>query len=123
MRISDWSSDVCSSDLIAILCQQVEQRRHVHARRERIDRGGLVFIGDLDQAEFGPIAVFAHELGVHHHERCGGEAAAKVGEGGRVLDQVMDVRSEEHTSELQSLMRNSNAVLCFKKKNNRATKE
>src|SRR3546814_13167617 len=46
MRISDWSSDVCSSDL---------------------------------------------ELGVHHHERCGGEAAAKVGEGGRVLDQVMDV--------------------------------
>src|SRR3546814_5898751 len=68
-----------------------EQRRHGHARRERSDRGGLVFIGDLDQAEFGPIAVFAHELGVHNHERCGGEAAAKVGEGGRVLDQVMDV--------------------------------
>src|SRR3546814_14536909 len=87
MRISDWSSDVCSSDLlpqrhrrhlrieqrvrrgggeigddldilppgvedlehIAILCQQVEQRRHVHARRERIDRGGLVFIGDRSE--------------------------------------------------------------------------
>src|SRR3546814_7982094 len=96
-----------------------EQRRHGHARRERSDRGGLVFIGDLDQAEFGPIAVFAHELGVHHHERCGGEAAAKVGEGGRVLDQVMDVhrgRSEEHTSELKSLMRISYAVFCLKKK-------
>src|SRR3546814_5584251 len=36
----------------------------------------------------------------------------------RILDQVAVTRSEEHTSELQSLMRNSYAVFCLKKKTN-----
>src|SRR3546814_2657919 len=35
---------------------------------------------------------------------------------GHVIDQSLDIRSEEHTSELQSLMRTSYAVFCLKKK-------
>src|SRR3546814_7865811 len=90
MRISDWSSDVCSSDLgKAAACR--ERRRHragmhrlFHRSRKRL------------QASFG-----------------WREARAGFGPGqGRGPD-----RSEEHTSELQSLMRISYAVFCLKKKN------
>src|SRR3546814_14014815 len=41
--------------------------------------------------------------------------------GGRGIWRVLDIRSEEHTSELQSLMRISYAVFCLKKKNNNNT--
>ncbi len=57
----------------------------------RIDRRGLLVIGDLDQAELGPIAVFAHELGVDADVRLVGEARTEIGEGGAVLDQAMDM--------------------------------
>src|SRR3546814_5731083 len=39
----------------------------------------------------------------------------------KFLDQIAELRSEEHTSELQSLMRISYAVFCLKKKNNKST--
>src|SRR3546814_5891872 len=44
-----------------------------------------------------------------------GKQAAVVAYGGKTID-IFDVRSEEHTSELQSLMRISYAVFCLKKK-------
>src|SRR3546814_1694842 len=85
MRISDWSSDVCSSDLYLPL-RQVQHTRHVQVvRRNPFDAIG----------------------GVDDHRPDG---ANKDGpDSGRV-------RSEEHTSELQSLMRISYAVFCLKKK-------
>src|SRR3546814_2406937 len=120
MRISDWSSHVCSSDLfpgtITALFAGAEQgtaecggigeqaaddaaqrdhagagqRRHVDAESRIV---GLFNVGQRiaeDQATFG--------VGVQHFNRDARH------------------RSEEHTSELQSLMRISYAVICLKKK-------
>src|SRR3546814_7430212 len=99
MRISDWSSDVCSSDLN--LDADIARIRHpARRRRQRVERRRVV-----------------HELRE---------------ENGRTLHAMafrvtwFRPRSEEHTSELQSLMRISYAVFCLKKKINtkhRITKE
>src|SRR3546814_4835217 len=75
MRISDWSSDVCSSDL-------VEQRFQVDAGRHRVDRSGMVAVGDLDQAQFGPEGVFAHEFGIDRDEIAVLDEVAEFGERG-----------------------------------------
>src|SRR3546814_6980754 len=110
MRISDWSSDVCSSDRIELVedamllflgysCAIVGDFHTVFSvtdigpDRDCWIRGVIVLdrIGDqVDQH-------LAEPVGVGGHDRLGN-------------------RSEEHTSELQSLMRISYAVLCLKKK-------
>src|SRR3546814_9813184 len=110
MRISDWSSDVCSSDL---------------ARHHRADSGtasaadcsapaDLAFTpgkpdgeadGQYNEARSHPASPF---------NACSdGDPAYRPNSGFR----VRRGRSEEHTSELQSLMRISYAVFCLKKKN------
>src|SRR3546814_5575528 len=122
MRISDWSSDVCSSDLAAdgaalhgggadlLVAQHAEQlaealdlllhhppecfRRHVAA-------GHAGAAGGDDAVDFG----------VRDQPLQGGDdAVAVVGDDGALGHLV---RSEEHTSELQSLMRISYAVFCL----------
>src|SRR3546814_6970735 len=90
MRISDWSSDVCSSDLAATsqgsAAQAQRRNRHRHADRHSQDvEGGRGY------RSWETLRV-----------RC--RAACE------------NIRSEEHTSELQSLMRISYAVFCLKKK-------
>src|SRR3546814_6246115 len=104
MRISDWSSDVCSSDLVIV---EVEPD-FVPSRRQRI--------GPVDHSPLKPEPV-VHEAWhpVSHEQAIAAEAAAlrhqhAVAAAGRHLD-----RSEEHTSELQSLMRIPYAVFCLKK--------
>src|SRR3546814_3041931 len=96
MRISDWSSDVCSSDLKPA------------AGADRTDAGRA----------FGPGS----------HDRQSGTARPVGGTSGRSGgDEIQwdadpfEQRSEEHTSELQSLMRISYAVFCLKKKKNKQT--
>src|SRR3546814_10874126 len=110
MRISDWSSDVCSSDLPCCRC-----------------RGGPV-PGDR---RTGQRPVLPRETGQLHHplrprRRVGYHRAppagllfqeVRPGTGHR----VQAGRSEEHTSELQSLMRISYAVFCLKKKKHKIT--
>src|SRR3546814_4736821 len=122
MRISDWSSDVCSSDLDVAehalghecrLAEQAERNQHEAGERcqlefnegdeeldgedeegEQDQRPGQEHAGDLDEVlEEGPVA---HETGDRVEQR--------------------PTRSEEHTSELQSLMRISYAVFCLNKK-------
>src|SRR3546814_1388855 len=100
MRISDWSSDVCSSDLPG---------------QARPDEPLRVAVGELDVAAHAPVRA---ELPLR------AEAAVEVAV---VLEQAVTVvafvagqriafqRSEEHTSELQSLMRISYALFCLKK--------
>src|SRR3546814_4203103 len=93
MRISDWSSDVCSSDLTASAASFPDPRQPVHHRgqRQRI------------------LALHRAMPGVGHH----------IGRGfrpGPAQRRDQPRRSEEHTSELQSLMRISYAVFCLKKK-------
>src|SRR3546814_6618113 len=95
MRISDWSSDVCSSDLGGSAVRRGHPvLPHFLRHRRRADRGLRLCpraAGDLGGVRRGA---------VHGADVVGGGEA----------------RSEEHTSELQSLMRISYAVFCLKKK-------
>src|SRR3546814_1386697 len=79
MRISDWSSDVCSSDLLA---------------------SSLGFAKQWTGSFAPGFTIFA----------------------GLTAVALVALRSEEHTSELQSLMRISYAVFCLKKKNKHTKK-
>src|SRR3546814_1210144 len=87
MRISDWSSDVCSSDL-QFPAQPANQRNQQRDRHREPPAPGK---GDEQRFDRRGIRHFAPE--------------------GQAVE-----RSEEHTSELQSLMRISYAVFCLKKK-------
>src|SRR3546814_10835857 len=111
MRISDWSSDVCSSDLRDRRRGGVEDRGagDDRAADREIDRAGdfggkgaCVDVGALDVAR-----------------RC--KLHPAVQPRARKIERARErprrgLRSEEHTSELQSLMRISYAVFCLKKK-------
>src|SRR3546814_3567300 len=115
MRISDWSSDVCSSDL-GDFRGDVEQRGA--DQRRGLDVRHLPVLGQqMDDARgLGDIV----EDRLHHRAvarpgplRLAGRARGE--EDGREVV-AGQRRSEEHTSELQSLMRISYAVFCLKKK-------
>src|SRR3546814_2134816 len=105
MRISDWSSDVCSSDLLCLLCG---------ARRQLCRGSGAEgsVRPQADRAQHRDAALLVDHLWFR-----GAADAAGQGEGRADLAcGHRAVRSEEHTSELQSLMRISYAVFCLKKK-------
>src|SRR3546814_1359437 len=104
MRISDWSSDVCSSDL------QENQDRQI---LRQVDHGTLQSCCSL--WGFGPVSAgrFRPAGGASQALRAGNSPPLPAKARGRVAKWV---RSEEHTSELQSLMRISYAVFCLKKK-------
>src|SRR3546814_9009488 len=102
MRISDWSSDVCSSDL---------QDRGGRWGRER-GRSGSCRVPLRDRQ-----ARDTEEVGEHRMTVLGGDAfGVELDAVDRQLAMAEPHRSEEHTSELQSLMRISYAVFCLKKK-------
>src|SRR3546814_7869649 len=108
MRISDWSSDVCSSDL------KQTGSSDLFGFSKALDRS----CGNLDCALNG-----WRSVGIVHHrvDRAGKDRV----DPDPVISQFhccrfgqpAQRRSEEHTSELQSLMRISYAVFCLKKKN------
>src|SRR3546814_4297526 len=109
MRISDWSSDVCSSDLglrLARLHPALQRGRSPIRDQERQDRPRRR----------------AQGRGVEEVE---GLTAAPTNHQSRLLlhrmpaELVAHRRSEEHTSELQSLMRISYAVFCLQQKKNK----
>src|SRR3546814_2154651 len=141
MRISDWSSDVCSSDR-GVLAEarisgedvgtQIDDSQHRSAdigaeiaRLEaRLKQGGL---GDRERTELQQqLAALRERLDSERTLRRSGEAMLAttpmvfdyVGTGGLPGIGYGNPfsRSEEHTSELQSLMRISYAVFCLKKK-------
>src|SRR3546814_4607509 len=118
MRISDWSSDVCSSDLI-------DRTRSAHDAL-------LAWTGVLSKAPPGKVVICQPN---NHEVALMGELSAAalqlkgvrgyIVDGGcrdvAMIEQIgfpvwCSFRSEEHTSELQSLMRISYAVFCLKKK-------
>src|SRR3546814_9412900 len=106
MRISDWSSDVCSSDLIV-------ERRQKPAQKF-IRGNGVGPVDDLDER-----SVEINEQARAIEKRRGWTRKdARIGtDRHQTPFAVIDSgRSEEHTSELQSLMRISYAVFCLKKK-------
>src|SRR3546814_1849422 len=116
MRISDWSSDVCSSDLwqsrrakwtdcgcgcgtsrgapVGAVCRHVSPTTNA---------------GPLSRhpvAHDGPDAGAQEKLSVGARRQCRQPGVEWTASG--------EMRSEEHTSELQSLMRSSYAVFCLK---------
>src|SRR3546814_7709180 len=127
MRISDWSSDVCSSDL----------------RIWRQAEAGIVRISP-DLEVLGKIVIgIAIAIRPDHPDFFGADAVAQLRQDAKLIAdpvyppivindatapsrwnhlidrnilQWHEARSEEHTSELQSLMRTSYAVFCLKKK-------
>src|SRR3546814_9191318 len=132
MRISDWSSDLCSSDLPVL-----PQLRQFDRRRQFGERGAAALLARLDDLRLDPLAFDALDdraFGDHRLE-------PRDAQFGRLFDDPVEPRllhrsetepevghafdrarlafdrSEEHTSELQSLMRISYAVFCLKKKN------
>src|SRR3546814_6492024 len=122
MRISDWSSDVCSSDLAA---------GEGPGESGLVGKGGGDLDGGVPGREVGDVLV-AQVLGDDRHDLVLALAGAEGLELGIEVDLALagDVRcdgdlgdavdrSEEHTSELQSLMRISYAVFCLKKKTNK----
>src|SRR3546814_7887996 len=113
MRISDWSSDVCSSDLdersrlprsAAALRRQFGDPVAL-SQRHRLRR----YRGRFQPGERG-------DRGAGARDR---QPALRSGAGTECGDRAGELRSEEHTSELQSLMRISYAVFCLKKKKNK----
>src|SRR3546814_6479358 len=172
MRISDWSSDVCSSDLLRLQAAwresgrlkalgaglpagRVPERKQwgpspratpasrtlAGGERSALDAGALVFAPRSRGAQshlprrlsaVAAVAVVAialalgwrvHSPPVHqvtYGPPVGALETASLADGSEATlssDSRIVVRSEEHTSELQSLMRISYAVLCLKKKN------
>src|SRR3546814_2188254 len=120
MRISDWSSDVCSSDL----CRKSCLRDSVgQTAQQFIDRGLRsrlrVDLLDDHRAVQRMRAILRWQLAGHHHAVRRHRTVAHLA-GRAVVDAraLAEDRSEEHTSELQSLMRISSAVFCLKKKTN-----
>src|SRR3546814_7938984 len=108
MRISDWSSDVCSSDL-GLSHSPSPQRSHAPSAApvpiENRERNMRVSCGWVRAGGRRYGLPSREGSGRHHQPRA---AAVR--------------RSEEHTSELQSLMRISYAVFCLKKKKNKKHK-
>src|SRR3546814_9193320 len=107
MRISDWSSDVCSSDLVRISAWARETQCHERFLGQRVQPRWPWPEHGCDLRQSG--AVGRTQGQGQHGLRDRGPAQ----QGDR--DQSGS-RSEEHTSELQSLIRNSYAVFCLKKK-------
>src|SRR3546814_6452491 len=107
MRISDWSSDVCSSDLRGPPRQGGAQAR---SDPGRVDRP-CPFGGSRCQAELAHAPADVRRAAVVAGRRRRLLAAER-----RIGVDRQCLRSEEHTSELQSLMRISYAVFCLKKK-------
>src|SRR3546814_5313708 len=132
MRISDWSSDVCSSDLGPVRrgfrsglrtgvhgwrssTDQVSSNNRLHD--DASDNGRTPPPGSTRPAIAAPPLLAPNPLFI---------VIIKRARMGALLDKCRSCssywtasRSEEHTSELQSLMRISYAVFCLKKKNNR----
>src|SRR3546814_1454851 len=112
MRISDWSSDVCSSDLVGI--GEGSSVGGPTWSSECAETIKVIIETYLAPLLIGKDATNLREL-QHLMERAvTGNYSAKAAIDVALHD--LKARSEEHTSELQSLMRISYAVFCLKKK-------
>src|SRR3546814_8514360 len=127
VRISDWSSDVCSSDLDTVRDRRRLQQEYavplsaVRRPGDTVPAAATARRGDFDGR--ASRLCFCHggarpqdqdNLG-RQRGQCGGTIACRT-ESPQIFNTVAVAveRSEEHTSELQSLMRNSYAVFCLK---------
>src|SRR3546814_10180296 len=125
MRISDWSSDVCSSDLERSVYPGIYSRKGVNTSKAVVKRMRTItniLMAAKTLMRFNVTEAFSSKVSLLRTTslylsfsfsailrfRCTMTAV--------LTGQAVKVRSEEHTSELQSLMRISYAVFCLKKK-------
>src|SRR3546814_9718340 len=126
MRISDWSSDVCSSDLpdLAALIQVFRGDAEAPGGN-LLDRRVLVVAVVARHEARGILAALAgirlRAHAVHRNVECAVRLRRQRTKRHAGRDEALADRSEEHTSELQSLMRISYAVFCLKKKKKNKT--
>src|SRR3546814_7444013 len=112
MRIRDWSSDVCSSDLRAPTCCQ---GRDGERRWKRPAYHSSRLWGSIQDRT--AVSEPPRERGGRPAMSWNWSFRSRVREAAGASRRDRSIaRSEEHTSELQSLMRISYAVLCLKKK-------
>src|SRR3546814_1021539 len=112
MRISDWSSYECASDLLgrgstSRIAGLFGDGFMLQSRFERVNMALL-------NAIYPDMGLGGRATGSLDFEQAGAAAFPRA-------DARLTIRSEEHTSELQSLMRTSYAVFCLKKKTYRHT--
>src|SRR3546814_6960422 len=107
MRISDWSSDVCSSDLSASATSGSGY--------------GATSFSTPTAIRSTPTSCAAAFLAATARRAGRSRAGYPRGTEESDMTDTSDPRSEEHTSELQSLMRISYAVFCLKKQNHTHT--
>src|SRR3546814_2387016 len=132
MRIIDWSSDVCSSDLVDEAAKAADElKRNLDSILASLDpkaaqMQSLLEKGrDLDSALASQLinptqwqearTRLSDEIAALEKEMAD-SAVGQMFIPGIGMSNPIDLRSEEHTAELQSLMRNSYAVFCLKKK-------
>src|SRR3546814_8825318 len=126
MRISDWSSDVCSSDLSFFLNLPSAPRsgRPGNALTRSICSPSSFTIGTVVSAILFTVSLLVirfeaynpTSLQILRTNPSQPVASSGINRPPRFI-KAINKRSEEHTSELQSLMSNSYAVFCLKKKN------
>src|SRR3546814_6440081 len=108
MRISDWSSDVCSSDLIDVADAELY--------------GHTAHLSDIETPEAALLTEEIRDAVVDTISKLPPDLRKAITL--RELEGLSyEERSEEHTSELQSLMRISYAVFCLKKKKTKKNNE
>src|SRR3546814_2705041 len=113
LRISDWSSYVCSSDLWLPIAVVIAAGIIAALQVGKVSIGLPALRADLGMAlgtagwVMGVFALIGVVGGIP-----AGAAVSRFGDR-RLIVLGLALRSEEHTSELQSLMRTSYAVFCF----------
>src|SRR3546814_9358338 len=119
MRISDWSSDVCSSDLADAAGLQLERApiELGDVASDVVDAvAGVVSERNLSiTTRLDPAPAEADERRIHQIVTNLVANAVRYSPPDASITIETGCRSEEHTSELQSLMRISYAVFCLKK--------
>src|SRR3546814_3617016 len=133
MRISDWSSDVCSSDLPLAATAGADPQEHLLRRRRRSvhlfvarRRGGEhpALRKGFSRRDGDPPRTELSLDAPDPRRRLGADRAEQRPARQDAVDRARrGRRSEEHTSELQSLMRISYAVFCLKKKKEEKERE
>src|SRR3546814_2810586 len=117
MRISDWSSDVCSSDLIKPVKHGLPEKAQTALEDRGLDKTTVnkykVTVGSESQTFEAIFPRFDNDN--NHIANQVRFPDKEFSCEGKINDATL-FRSEEHTSELQSLMRISYAVFCLKKK-------
>src|SRR3546814_9304346 len=116
MRISDWSSDVCSSDLLLAAYEEARPLAIEAQKRQLGELESKIVTGDVTRDDVAAAITWTSDLSACAADALTAARANKSALENELPASLVQLRSEEHTSEIQSLMHISYAVFCLKKK-------